>query len=72
MSKAFEGRSRLISLVYEVLRHMETPPDGATDRETLLAVSRAFSDEATRLANLKAAAPDAGSGNAERRRRRLR
>jgi hypothetical protein len=54
-SNDFERRSRLISLVYEVLRDMETPTNDATSMATDL--SRAFSDKATALANLKAVAP---------------
>jgi hypothetical protein len=54
-SDDFERRSRLISLVYEVLRDMKTPTDEATSMATDL--SRAFSDKATALANLEAAAP---------------
>ena len=51
----FERRSRLVSLVYEVLRDMKAPTDDATSMATALA--RAFSDKATALANLEAAAP---------------
>jgi hypothetical protein len=54
-SDEYERRSRLISLVYEVLRDMKTPRDDATSMATDL--SRAFSDKATALANLKAAEP---------------
>jgi hypothetical protein len=49
-----ERRSRLVSLVYEVLRDMEAPTDEAT---SMVFLSRAFSDKATALANLEAAAP---------------
>jgi hypothetical protein len=54
-SDEYERRSRLISLVYEVLRDMKTPTDDATSMARDL--SRAFSDKATALANLEAAAP---------------
>jgi hypothetical protein len=40
-----ERRSRLVSLVYEVLRDMKTPDSGATSIEVLSALSRAFSDK---------------------------
>ena len=46
---------RLVSLAYEVLRDMKTPTDDATSMARDL--SRAFSDKATALANLEAAAP---------------
>ena len=42
----FERRSRLISLVYEVLRDMETPAEGATEISTLSALSQAFAERA--------------------------
>ena len=44
----FERRSRLISLVYEVLRDMETPAEaeGATEIATLSALSQAFAERA--------------------------
>jgi hypothetical protein len=51
----FERRSRLISLVYEVLRDMETPTADETSMAT--ALSRAFSQKATALANLEPTAP---------------
>ncbi len=41
-----ERRSQLISLVYEVLRDMETPAEGATEIATLSALSQAFADKA--------------------------
>ncbi len=56
-SDDLERRSRLISLVYEVLRDMETSTDEAASMATDL--SRAFSDKATALANLEAAEPRA-------------
>jgi hypothetical protein len=56
-SDSFERRSRLVSLVYEVLRDIETPTDDA--RSMAMELSRAFSDKATALANLKAAGPKA-------------
>ncbi len=54
-SDDLERRSRLVSLVYEVLRDMKAPTDEAMSMAT--ALSRAFSDKATALANLEAAAP---------------
>jgi hypothetical protein len=42
----FDRRSRLVSLVYEVLRDMKTP-ENATDSERLYLLSQAFSDRAT-------------------------
>ena len=57
----FERRARLICLVYEVLRSMETPADGATDMEMLSALTRAFSDKTIALANLEADAPGRNS-----------
>jgi hypothetical protein len=56
-SDEYERRSRLISLVYEVLRDMNTPTDDATSMARDL--SRAFSDKANALANLEPAAPKA-------------
>jgi hypothetical protein len=35
-------RSRLISLVNEVLRHTETPPEGTSELEMLLILCRRF------------------------------
>jgi hypothetical protein len=55
-SDEYERRSRLISLVYEVLRDMKTPPDEATSMAAFSDLSRAFSDKATTLTNLEAAA----------------
>jgi hypothetical protein len=58
-----ERRSRLVSLVYEVLQDMETPAEDATNTVVLLALSRAFLDKATALdkatvqANSEVAAP---------------
>jgi hypothetical protein len=52
-----ERRSRLISLVYEVLRDMKTPTDEATNRAMFSDLSQAFLDKATELENLEAAAP---------------
>ena len=37
-------RSRLISLAYEVLNHMETPPEGTSELEMLLLLSQAVLD----------------------------
>jgi hypothetical protein len=56
----FDRRSRLISLVYEVLRTMETPAEGANETATCAALSRAFSEKAIALANLDAAALKTG------------
>jgi hypothetical protein len=56
----FDRRSRLVSLVYEVLRTVATPADGATEMATCAALSRAFSDKAIALANLEAAASKTG------------
>jgi hypothetical protein len=57
----FERRARLICLVYEVLRSMEPPADGATDMAMLSALTRAFSDKTIALANLEADAPGRNS-----------
>jgi hypothetical protein len=54
-----DQRSRLISLVYEVLREMETPTEGATEMAMCSAISRAFSDHAIALLDLETAAPRA-------------
>jgi hypothetical protein len=48
-------RSRLVLLVYEVLRDMETPPEEATNTAVLSALSRAFSEKATAQASGEAA-----------------
>jgi hypothetical protein len=52
-----ERRSRLISLVYEVLRDMKSPADETTNMAMFSDLSRAFLDKATALENLEAAAP---------------
>lgn len=52
-----ERRSRLIALVYEVLRTVETTTNGATDIETCSILSQAFADKAVDLANLEATGP---------------
>jgi hypothetical protein len=52
-----ERRSRLISLVYEVLRDMKSPTDEATKMAMFSDLSRAFLDKATALENLETAAP---------------
>jgi hypothetical protein len=44
---------RLLLLAYEVLNHMETPPEGTTDAEMLLLLSRAFLDKMTVLVKLE-------------------
>jgi hypothetical protein len=38
------NRPRLISLAYEVLNDMETPPEGTTELEMLVLLSKAFLD----------------------------
>jgi len=38
------NRSRLISLAYDVLNRMETPPEGTTELEMLVLLSEAFLD----------------------------
>jgi hypothetical protein len=38
------SRPRLISLAYEVLNHIETPPEGTTELEMLVLLSQAFLD----------------------------
>jgi hypothetical protein len=40
------NRLRLVSLAYEVLNDMETPPEGTSDAEMLLLLSRAILDRA--------------------------
>ena len=50
-------RSRLVLLVYEVLRDMETPAEEATNTAVLSALSRAFSEKAAAQSNREAAAP---------------
>jgi hypothetical protein len=55
----FHRRSRLISLVYEVLRNMELPADGATERAMCSILSKAFADKAIALPNLEAVEPRA-------------
>jgi hypothetical protein len=40
------NRSRLVSLAYEALNQMETPPEGTTDLEMLVLLSQAFLDKA--------------------------
>jgi hypothetical protein len=37
-------RSRLLSLAYDVPRHMEVPPEETTELEMLVLLSRAFLD----------------------------
>ncbi len=64
-----ERRSRLVLLVYEVLRDMETPPEEATNTAVLSALSRAFLDKATVLD--KAAAQAKSEVAAPRERRNL-
>ena len=54
-----DQRSRLISLVYEVLREMQTPTEGATEMAICSAISRAFSDHAIALLDLETASPKA-------------
>jgi hypothetical protein len=64
-----ERRSRLVLLVYEVLRDMETPAEEATNTAVLSALSRAFLDRATVLD--KATAPAKSEVAAPRERRNL-
>jgi hypothetical protein len=56
-SDEIERRCRLVSLVYEVLRDMETPAEETTNTAILFALSRAFLEKATKPANRGAAAP---------------
>jgi hypothetical protein len=56
-SDELERRSRLISLVYEVLRDMKTPTVEATNIAMFSDLSRAFQNKATAQANLEAAEP---------------
>jgi hypothetical protein len=44
--QAKTNRSRLISLAYEVLNHMKTPPEGTSELERLLLLSQAVLDKA--------------------------
>jgi hypothetical protein len=67
VSNEIERRARLVSLVYEVLRDMEAPADETTNMEVFSALSRAFFDKATALANLGAAAPNLRRQTFERR-----
>jgi hypothetical protein len=62
-----ERRSRLVSLVYEVLQDMETPAEEATNTAVLLALSRAFLDKATVLDNATAQANSEVAAPRERR-----
>ncbi len=59
-AEELERRSRLVALVYEVLRKVEAPADGATDIETCSILSRAFAEKAIELANHEAAEPRTG------------
>jgi hypothetical protein len=52
-----ERRSRLVSLVYEVLLDIETPDEEATTAVVLSALGRAFLNKATSQANPEATAP---------------
>jgi hypothetical protein len=56
-SDEIERRCRLVSLVYEVLRDMETPAEETTSTAVLSALSRAFLEKATAEATREAAAP---------------
>jgi hypothetical protein len=47
MPPSEEYDRRLLLLTYEVLDHMETPPEGTTVVEMLRLLSRAFLDKAT-------------------------
>jgi hypothetical protein len=55
-----ERRSRLISLVYEVLRDMKSPAAETTNLAMLSDLSQAFLDKANTLENLEAVALRAG------------
>jgi hypothetical protein len=55
----FERRSRLISLVYEVLQDMKLPSDEATIEAILSDLSRAFLDKAAALSHLEGGPPRA-------------
>ena len=52
----YEGRSRLVTLAYEVLRDMKTPTDEATNMVMCSDLSRAFFDKAAALGIIEAAA----------------
>jgi hypothetical protein len=43
----YNARSRLVSLVYDVIRDMKMPADGVTDVEILSLISQAFLAKAT-------------------------
>jgi hypothetical protein len=62
-----ERRSRLVLLVYEVLRDMETPAEEATNTAVLSALSRAFLDKATVLDEATAQANSEFAAPTERR-----
>jgi hypothetical protein len=62
-----ERRSRLVLLVYEVLRDMETPAEEATNTAVLSALSRAFLDKATVLDKATAQATSEVAAPRERR-----
>jgi hypothetical protein len=58
-SDEHERRSRLVTLVYEVLRDMESPADDVTDMALFSHLSRAFFDKATALSTVGAVGPRA-------------
>ena len=55
----FDRRSRMISLVYNVLRDMESPAGGATEKAMCSTLSKAFADRALALSRLEATEPSA-------------
>jgi hypothetical protein len=58
----FDRRSRLVSLVYEVLRDIKMPHD-ATDGERLSLLSQAFSDKAIAPTRREALEPKGREAN---------
>jgi len=52
----------LLSLAYEVINHMETPPEGTTDAEMCSLLSRAFLDKMTVPAQLELPPPKGRGG----------
>jgi hypothetical protein len=53
----FKRRSRLISLVYEVLRDMESPADGASEGAICSVLSKAFAEKAVALPKIEGVEP---------------
>jgi hypothetical protein len=56
-TEEYDRRLRLVLLIYEVLKNMETPSEGATDEEILSLLSRACLDEVTVSAKIAAPPP---------------